>query len=362
MLFDHRVHIAADIRVVGELSGREATAKRHIVAAVAHLADGSKVDRGRRSVLQLVVIAQHQGAGAGIERFAEFQTGQGYDFVLAEGTCIVELATGRPITAVHILGCTETAGRRSKVRHVSVGIDLRIGIVDRLGSLALLRSIPIGGAVVGLIDELCVGGQAFEDLEEQVAVITHILALGVDHIVVVFVHQVDAGFLEVTPFGIVAVLIAVEPGIEQFVGSIRIVEALIGRRHPRAVETVVRIALRTLVAVDAVDGHRGGQPLGDVVGTFVADLHLPVESIDDAGVVIAPVHDEVALEAVGAAAQGQVVLLHQLTAVHRVGILLGEIVLRELVAELVNLTLRPLAGIHPVVGIVDGGNIARTGQ
>ena len=247
--------------------------------------------------------------------------------MLAEGACIVELATSRPITAVHILGRTETSGSGGKVRNVSVRVDFRIGIVDRLGSLAFLRSVPVGRAVVGFINELRIGRQAFDNLEKKVAVIAHILALGIDHVVVVFVHQVDAGFLEVTPFGIVAVLIAVEPGIEQFVGSIRIVEALIGRRHPRAVETVVRIALRPLVAVDAVDGHRGGQPLGDVVGTFVADLHLPVESIDDAGVVVAPVHDEVALETVGAAAQGQVVLLHQLTAIDRVGILLREIVL-----------------------------------
>ena len=223
MLLHHGRHIAGNVRVIDELVGREATAARHIRSTVAHLADGSEVDGLRRGVLELVVVTEHQGAGAGEEGFAELDTGQCDDLVLAECVRIVDLAAGRPITAVLVGSGTDAAGGRGQMGYIAHIVHDSIGVVHTLGGVALLVGEPVDGAVVGLIDQLGVGGQAFGNLEKQVAVVAHILTLGVDHIVVHLVQDVDADFLEVTAFSVVAVLVAVVPGVEQLRRTVAIV-------------------------------------------------------------------------------------------------------------------------------------------
>ena len=153
MLFNYRAHAGGDIGAIHELVSREATADGHIGRTVTHLADGREVDGLRGSVLELVIIAKHQGRCTGIERFAELETREGHDLVLAEGVRIVELATGGPVAAVGVLSGADAAGSRRQVRHVTGGIDDGISIIHCLGRMAFGIGEPVGGTMVGLIDE-----------------------------------------------------------------------------------------------------------------------------------------------------------------------------------------------------------------
>ena len=237
-------------------------------------------------------------------------------------------------------------------RHAGFRVDFLVGVVEQAGHVALLVGLPVRGAVVGLIHQLRIGGETLHDLEEQVAVIAHILAGCILDVVVILVHQVDSQVLELAAFGVVAV----EVRAEEAVRAVLVRQRLIGRIGPGAVGAAG--ALRALLAVDAVHGDGGGEPGGHVIGTLVVHRHLVVETVDGSGVVRAVVDHEAALELVAAAAQGQVVLLDDLAAIHGVAVFLREVVLGQLVADLIHLALGVFALPQHIICVADGREAA----
>ena len=355
VLLHDGAHVTVDVRQVDVVVGRVAASggSLQIRRALLHPAQFAEIHQLGGGVLELVVVAQHQAAGAGGERFAELETGEGDDLVLAEGPGIVQLAAGGPVPAVHVGHVAETAGLRGVVgRHSGFGVDLLVGVVEQAGDVALLVGLPVRGAVIGLVHQLRVGGEALHDLEEQVAVIAHVLAGSVLDVVVVFIHQIDAQVLELAALGIVAVQVRAEKPV----GAVLVRQRLIGRIGPGAVGSAG--ALRTLLAIDTVHGDGGGEPGSHVIGALVVHRHLVVETVDGSGVVRAVVDHETALELFRAAAQGQVVLLEDLAAVDGVAELLREVVLGQPVADLVDLALAVLALRQHVVRIADGRDAA----
>ena len=68
-----------------------------------------------------------------------------------------------------------------------------VGITQDAGHVAALVGIPLRIDVVGLVDVLGAGGQTVDNLEEQLAVIAHVLAVGGNHVIVQLVHRVGSG-------------------------------------------------------------------------------------------------------------------------------------------------------------------------
>ena len=139
--------------------------------------------------------------------------------------------------------------------------------------------------------------------------------------------------------------------------AVGIVERHVGWLCPDAgVRTIIVVTGLFLLAVDAVDGHRGGEPLGHVVRALVLGIELVGKVIDEAAVVVFIVDGQVVGKLVRPAAQREVILLHHPLLIHGIGIFLGIVVLLERSQLRLQLSLGNLPLGTLIVGILYRGD------
>ena len=281
--------------------------------------------------------------------------------MLAKGIGIIQLSAGCPITSASIGGTQHAPVLRRHVGDFPVGSYLRIGIADATCRVARLVGQPIFLCPVGLVDELRIGGQSLDNLEQQIAVITEMLAAGGQRVVIKFVLDVHTQVVKT--FGTLAapIRVSIIPIIKQIGGTIVVVHPFVGRNRPRVGVLRIIILTRTdTLVIDAVDIESGRQPGSHVVAPLVIDVERTLVGMNLPAVVELVIQRQVALELVGTAAQRQVVLLQNLLLVDVVAIFLGKIVLLQAIQIVIQFLIGDFALCQPVISILNGRDGTRS--
>ena len=213
--------------------------------------------------------------------------------MLANLLAIVKLTTGSPVVALGVACLTEAASCRNQ--GIGKTVRIIIGIVQNTCRVAVFCSQPYALLVVALIYTHNAGCQTGQDAEEQLAVQTQVGTTCINRIVIELVYGI-AGEVNSTFATAAPELVTLADTIHITDATIGIVHALVGCMSPYSVgiRGLVIATLTTLVE-DAVDGHVGSQPLGNIKRTLVVGCKALVHSVDDAGIVMCEVQSQIVL-------------------------------------------------------------------
>ncbi len=185
--------------------------------------------------------------------------------------------------------------------------------------------------------------------------IAHVGTLGVACVVAQLVANDNAEVVETFGALFVPVFVARVGVVERTQRAVTVAIRHVGRHCPYVGVVGTKVGAGLLVVgVYAVEADGGREPRGQVEAALVAEVK-PVGAVVDHTLIVALVVDgDVVACLVGAAAQGEIVLLHHLSAIHIVGIFFGKVVVFQCLECGVELFAGDLSGGELIVAVSYG--------